>query len=90
MENSAEIIEAVRAVLKGRVGKETVSDYAVSKALQINREAMSARKRGITFTMADSTAIRAAEILGLEPVYLLAVVHAEQNDRRNKPEAAAT
>ena len=90
MENSAEIIEAVRAVLKGRVGKETVSDYAVSKALHISRATMSQRKTGRVVTMSDDTAIRAAEIIGQDKTYILAIVHAEQSDRAKQPEAAAT
>ena len=88
MENSAEIIEAVRDVVRQRGG--TGSDYSVANALDISREAMSKRKRGVIFTMADDTAIRAAEIIGLDPAYLLAIVHAEQSERGQRPEAAAT
>ena len=90
MENSAEIIEAVRVVLKERAGKETVSDYAVSKALHISRQAMSQRKHGHVITISDETAVHAAAVLGVEPSYLLAIVHAELSDRAKQIEAAAT
>lgn len=90
MQNSADILEAVRAVLRERAGTKTASDYSVAKALQISPQAMSARKHGRTFTMQDETAIRAAEITGHEPAYILAIVHAEQSDRARQPEAAAT
>ena len=90
MENSAEIIEAVRVVLKERAGKETVSDYAVSKALHISRQAMSQRKHGHVITISDETAVHAAAVLGVDPSYLLAIVHAELSDRAKQIEAAAT
>lgn len=55
---------------------ETKSDYAAGKALGITKQAIwGYRKRGSQ--MGDEAAFKAAEILGLDPAYVLARLHAE-------------
>ena len=56
---------------------ESKSDYAASKLLGITRQAASAYRNGIR-QMDDDPAIKAAEILGFDPVNVLARLHAEK------------
>ena len=53
------------------------TDYRVSKMLEVSPQAVQHwRKSGVV--MSDETAMKAAEILGLPPEFILANIHAER------------
>lgn len=68
---------------KRRLGIE--SDYALAPHLGVTRSSMSKLANGKT-TMSDETALKMAEILGIQPAIVLADMHAE---REKNPELQA-
>lgn len=58
-----------------RKQRELPSDYAAAKVLGVNKERVSSYRRGVEFS--DEMAIRVAELLGLEPLKVLADVRAQ-------------
>lgn len=81
MENSADFERAIRARYS------ITSDYQLSKLLHVTTSAVSARKRGHSKTFGEETGQRIAELLGLEPAYVLACLAAE---RAKRPDVRAT
>jgi predicted transcriptional regulator len=71
MKTTVEYLDATKA----RLGLE--SDYAAAKALGVTRAAVSRYRTG-TGTFDDLTAARVAEILGVEPIEVIAAVNYER------------
>lgn len=61
--------------LKARKGG--ISDYAVAKILGVTQQTISKYRVGKDY-LGDSTAIRVAELLEIEPAIIIASVHAER------------
>jgi len=55
------------------------SDYRIAKELGVSKTTVSNWRVG-KGTMSDATAVRVAELLGENPAYILAVVHAERTE----------
>ena len=66
--------------------RDNLSDYRVAKMLGISRSAMSLHKKGKSKTLSDETAGKIAEILGMDPAYVLMCLNAE---RAKDPEVKA-
>lgn len=66
-----DLLNAVKATT------ETQSDYAAARALNITRQAVSGYRAG-NRQMDEEPAIRAAEILGIDPVQVLATLNYEK------------
>ena len=71
MKTTVEYLDAVKAKL------DLPSDYAAAKHLRVTRAAVS-RYRGGDGTFDDTTAVRVAEILGVDPMELIAAMNAER------------
>ncbi|SFQ18994.1 helix-turn-helix transcriptional regulator [Ralstonia sp. NFACC01] len=71
MKTTLDFLEAVSRKLGG------ASDYAVAKALRISRSAVSKYRNG-QGSFDDETAMRIAEILGIDPAAVAAASHAER------------
>jgi len=71
MNTTIEFLDAV----KTKTG--AASDYALAPILGVTRSAVSKYRNGIDY-LGDSTAMRVAEILEIEPASVLAAVHAER------------
>lgn len=69
--NSREYLDALRAHLR------LPSDYAVAKALNTTRATVSTYRTG-RHTFDDATALRVAELLGIDPRKVIADMHAER------------
>ena len=78
MKTTVEWLDAVKARL------DLPSDYAAAKALGVTRSAISGYRTGRS-VFDEKTAIRAAEILGVDPFEVIACAHAESSrDERTK------
>ena len=64
-----------------------LSDYALAKLLNITRSAISSHTTGRRSVFADETGQRIAELLDLDPAYVLACLAAE---RAKRPDVRAT
>lgn len=69
--NSREYLDALRAHLN------LPSDYAVAKVLNTTRATVSTYRTG-RHTFDDATALRVAELLGIDPQRVVADMHAER------------
>lgn len=78
MKTTREYLDAVKEKL------HLPSDYAAAKELGVTRAAVSRYRTG-TGTFDDLTAARVAEILGVEPIEVIAAVNYERcNDERGR------
>lgn len=72
MQTTIEILDALKQHQGG------VSDYAIAKTLGVTRGAVSIWRNGKGY-FDDSTAIRVAELLKIDPAIIIASVHAERS-----------
>ena len=79
MQSTIELLDALK------LRHNLASDYKVAKFLDLSQQTISAYRLGRNF-FDDSIAIRVAELLDLDPAFVLACVHAE---RAKKPEVKA-
>lgn len=75
MNTTLDYLEAVKQKLKK--GDEEVSDYRLAKELEISRAAVSKYKNKGD-TLSEETAMKVASILEIEPIVVLAAIHAEK------------
>lgn len=75
MKTTIEWLDAARAA------SEIQSDYALAKALGITRGALSSLRNGRTH-LADTTAVRIAELAGVDPLAVIASAHIEREAKR--------
>jgi len=71
MKTTIDVLSALSRKLDG------ASDYAIAKALGVTRGAVSKYRTG-TSTFDDATAMKAADILGVEPAAIMLLAHAER------------
>ncbi|HDR9314036.1 TPA: hypothetical protein QDB16_000475 [Burkholderia vietnamiensis] len=71
MKCTIEYLDAVKAKL------DLPSDYAAAKHLHVTRAAVSRYRNG-DGTFDDTTAVRAAEILGIDPMEIIAAMNVER------------
>lgn len=71
MKNTIEYLDAVKAKL------DLPSDYAAAKHLRVTRAAVSRYRNG-DGTFDDTTAVRAAEILEIDPMEVIAAMNVER------------
>lgn len=67
--------------------KGILSDYALAKLLGLTRQTISAHKSGSAKAFGDETGERIAQLLDLDPAYVLACLAAE---RAKRPDVRAT
>ena len=84
MKTSNDFVREIR-VLYGKKG--ILSDYALAKLLWLTRQTVSAHKSGSAKAFGDETGQRIAELLDLDPAYVLACRAAE---RAKRPDVRAT
>ena len=84
MKTSNDFVREIR-VLYGKKG--ILSDYALAKLLWLTRQTVSAHKSGSAKAFGDETGQRIAELLDLDPAYVLACLAAE---RAKRPDVRAT
>lgn len=72
MQTTIEFLDALKAKHGG------ISDYAIAPMLGITRGAVSKYRVGKDY-LGDSTAIRVAELLEIDPAIVIASVHAERS-----------
>ena len=63
------------------------SDYGMAKLLGLTRQAMSAHKNGRSKNFSESTAYRIAELLNMDPAYVIACLAAERSKDKRVAEA---
>lgn len=84
MKTSKDFVREIRA----RYGKKGIlSDYALAKLLGVTSSTMSLHKSGGVKSFGDETGERIAELLDLDPAYVLACLAAE---RAKRPDVRAT
>ncbi|EON15340.1 helix-turn-helix transcriptional regulator [Pandoraea sp. SD6-2] len=70
MKTTVDYLDAVKARL------DLPSDYAAAKALGVTRAAVSRHRNGLS-VFDEATAVRVAEILGIEPIEVISACKAE-------------
>lgn len=75
MQTTTELMDAARAELG------VPSDYALAKAMNIDRAVVSKWRNG--GTVGDENALALADILDLDPLYVMAVCHGEREKKEN-------
>lgn len=76
MQTSNDLLNAVSEALKAR--GDSGSDYAVSKALGLSRQAISKIRSGLN-GLGNDAGIKAAEVIGMDPLRILAILGAERS-----------
>lgn len=74
MNTTIEFLDALKASNGG------ASDYAIAKILGVSHQTVSRYRIGKDF-LGDSTAIRVANLLKIDPAYVIACAHAERSKK---------